>query len=75
MCVSKLQTEIALSTSMMESEYVALSSACKDLFPLMDLVQEIGNFFDLPVKEKSRFHVRIHDDNVGALLLGQLEPR
>jgi len=33
----------------------------------MDLVQEIGNFFDLPVKEKSRFHVQIHEDNVGAL--------
>ena len=29
--VSKLQTEIALST--MESEYVALSTSCKDLFP------------------------------------------
>ena len=26
------------------------------------------------VKDKSRFHVRIHEDNVGALLLGQLEP-
>jgi hypothetical protein len=73
MWVSKLQTEIALST--MESEYVALSTACKDLFPIMDVVQEIGTFFDLPVKDKSRFHVRIHEDNVGALLLGQLEPR
>jgi hypothetical protein len=41
----------------------------------MNLVQELGNFFDLPVKDKSRFHVCIHEDNVGALLLGQLEPR
>ena len=70
---SKLQTEIALST--MESEYVALSTACKDLFPVMDLVKEIGTFFGLPIKDKARFHVRIHEDNVGALLLGQLEPR
>ena len=70
---SKLQTEIALST--MESEYVALSTACKDLFPVMDLVKEIGTFFNLPIKDKARFHVRIHEDNVGALLLGQLEPR
>ena len=59
----------------MESEYVALSTACKDLFPIMDVVQGIGTFFDLPVKDKSRFHVRIHEVNVGALLLGQLEPR
>ena len=59
----------------MEAEYVALSTACKDLFPVMDLVQELGKFFDLPVKDKSRFHVRVHEDNVGALTLGQLEPR
>ncbi|KAL7554972.1 hypothetical protein ACHAWF_018568 [Thalassiosira exigua] len=70
---SKLQTEIALST--MEAEYVALSTACRDLFPIMDLVKEIGQHFGLPVQDKSRFHVRVHEDNVGALLLGQLEPR
>jgi hypothetical protein len=40
----------------------------------MDLVQELGKFFALPVKDKSRFHVRIHEDNVGALTLSQLEP-
>ncbi|KAL7536309.1 hypothetical protein ACHAWF_005428, partial [Thalassiosira exigua] len=70
---SKLQREIALST--MEAEYVALSTACRDLFPIMDLVKEIGQHFKLPVQDKSRFHVRVHEDNVGALLLGQLEPR
>ena len=70
---SKLQTDIALST--MESEYVALSTSCKDLFPIMDIVKEIGTFFDLPIKDKAHFHVRIHEDNVGALRLGQLEPR
>ena len=47
----------------MESEYVALSTACKDLFPVMDLVKEIGTFFSLPIKDKARFHVRIHEDN------------
>ena len=70
---SKLQTEIALST--MEAEYVALSTACKDLFPVMDLVKELGTAFDLPIRDKSRFHVRVHEDNVGALTLGKLEPR
>eukprot|EP00804_Cyclotella_cryptica_P026596 CCRYP_014020-RA/>CCRYP_014020-RA protein AED:0.15 eAED:0.08 QI:0/0/0/0.75/0/0/4/0/791 len=33
---SKLQTEIALST--MEAECVALSTSCKDLFPIVDLI-------------------------------------
>ncbi|KAL7530158.1 hypothetical protein ACHAWF_003273 [Thalassiosira exigua] len=41
----------------------------------MDLVKEIGGHFGLPVQDKSRFRVRIHEDNVGNLLLGQLEPR
>ena len=68
-----MQSEIVLST--MGSEYVVMSSACKDLFPIQDLVKEIGPVFDLPVNDKSCFHVRIHEDNVGALLLGQLEPR
>ncbi|KAL7548588.1 hypothetical protein ACHAWF_011864 [Thalassiosira exigua] len=71
--VSKLQTEIALST--MEAEYVALSTACRDLFPVIDLVKEIGQHFGLPVNDRSSFHVRVHEDNIGALTLGQLEPR
>jgi len=37
--VSKLQTEIALSTT--ESEYIALSMATRDLLPLRRLLQEI----------------------------------
>jgi len=36
---SKLQTEIALST--MEAEYVALSASCRDLFPLIDITNEL----------------------------------
>ena len=36
---SKLQAEIALST--MEAEYVALSTSCKDLFPIVDMIHEL----------------------------------
>ena len=43
---SKLQTEIALST--MEAEYVALSTACKDLMPIMALVRELRRAVGLP---------------------------
>ena len=41
----------------------------------MDLVKELGTAFDLQLMDGSRFHVRVHEDNVGALALGQLEPR
>jgi hypothetical protein len=70
---SKLQTEIALST--MESEYIALSTSCKELFPLIDLVKELGGCLGLDVSDTVNLHVRIHEDNVGALTLGKLEPR
>ena len=43
--------------------------------PVVDLVMEIGNHFDLPVHDSSQMYVRIHEDNVGALILGNLEPR
>ena len=70
---SKMQTEIALST--MEAEYIALSTACRDLFPVMDKLVEITAILNLPFKSSSNMHVRIHEDNVGALTLGKLEPR
>ena len=70
---SKMQTEIALST--MEAEYIALSTACRDLFPLMDKLVEITTILDLPFAAGSNMHIRIHEDNAGALVLGKLEPR
>ena len=70
---SKLQTEIALST--MEAEYIALSTACKDLFPLIDLIQELGGCVGLDINKTANLHTRIHKDNAGTLTLGKLKPR
>ena len=71
--VSTLQKEMTLST--MESEHIALSTSCKDLFPILDLVQEMGQCFGLPINDTCNMHIQIHEDNVGALTLGNLEPR
>jgi hypothetical protein len=70
---SKLQTEIALST--MEAEYVALSASCKELFPLIDLTTELTSTIGLKLNTTTDMHIKIHEDNVGALILGKLEPR
>ncbi len=70
---SKLQTEIALST--MEAEYVALSSLCHDLFPLVDITQDIYSALLLHTPDTAQMHIKIHEDNVVTLILGQLEPR
>ena len=52
----------------MEAEYVALSQSCKDLFPLLDQINELGEAVGLPVST-------IYEDNVGALTLGLLGPK
>eukprot|EP00956_Cyclotella_meneghiniana_P009886 scaffold13670_cov55-Cyclotella_meneghiniana.AAC.1 len=70
---SKLQTEIALST--MEAEYVALSTACKDLLPIMALVRELRRSVGLPDEFDANLHCKVHEDNVGALALANLEPQ
>ena len=70
---SKLQTEIALST--MEAKYVALSTSCKDLFPIIDLTTELCLALDVPLRSEVDLHVKIHEDNAGALTLSNLEPR
>jgi hypothetical protein len=70
---SRLQTEIALST--MEAEYVALSTACKDFFPVIDIVKELSSAVGLSSDFVANLHGKIFEDNVGALTLGNLEPR
>ncbi len=59
----------------MEAEYVALSTSCQDLFPLIDITTELCLIFDvdLVVNETADMHIKIHEDNVGALALGKLE--
>jgi hypothetical protein len=58
----------------MEAEYVALSSSCRDLFPLIDITQEICSALLWTPPATAQMHIKIHKDNVGALILGQLEP-
>ena len=70
--VSKLQTETALST--MEAEIIALAHCCRELFPVMDIVQEVGDVVGLETKDMSSMHVSVHEDNAGALVLAETIP-
>ena len=54
--VSKLQTEIALSTA--EAEYIALSTALREVIPLMTLMKEINEVFPLYIDKPSYSSVR-----------------
>jgi hypothetical protein len=58
----------------MEAEHIALSILCKDLFPIINLITELCLALNFQLKSNSDLHVKKHEDNVGALLLGLLEP-
>ena len=62
---SKLQTQIALSTT--EAEYIAISMATRDIIPLMELVQELKeNGFDYSAVTP-KVHCKVFEDNSGAV--------
>jgi Reverse transcriptase (RNA-dependent DNA polymerase) len=65
--VSKLQTEIALST--MEAEYMALSHSLRQLLHLCRVVEEIGKELAFQKELSVSTHSEIFEDNAGALTL------
>jgi hypothetical protein len=62
---SKLQTEIALSTT--EAEYIALSQAMRELIPLRRLLLEIVVAMKLPGITNSVIKSTVFEDNNGAI--------
>jgi hypothetical protein len=70
---SVLQNIIAVSS--MESEYISMSTAFRDLLPVVATIKELSKTVGLGDDFVSNVHVKVHEDNVGALTLGKLEPR
>jgi len=68
---SKLQTLIASST--MEAEYIAMSTVCRELIPLLDLIKEIAAALDVSIQDVVSIHTTIWEDNVGASTLAKIE--
>ena len=58
--ISKLQTEVALSTA--EAEYIAMSQALREMIPLMNLMQKVDVIFKLHIL-KPKFILKVHKDN------------
>ena len=68
MWFSKLQTEISLSTT--EAEYIALSTACRELLPMREMFNELRKYLEiLPLIPRVR--CTLFEDNVGAETLAQ----
>ena len=72
MWTSKLQTETALST--MQAEYIALSTAMRDLLPFQELLHELCDHIGLDENKLATIKSTVWEDNNGALTLANLEP-
>lgn len=70
--VSKMQSDIAGST--MEAEYNALSTAMKDLIPLLRLVKSVSTAVGMTQTQVTEMKTTVWEDNSGALTLANLEP-
>ena len=65
---SRMQTEIALSTT--EAEYIALSTAAREVLPLRELITELTNWTSL-TNSNPTIHCTLFEDNVGAETLAK----
>ena len=63
MWFSRLQTEIALSTT--EAEYIALSTGAREVLPIRALLQELSNMLKLPSSDMT-IKCTLFEDNKGA---------
>ena len=59
--VSKLQTEVALSTT--EAEYIALSQAMKELLPTKHLLLEVTQALGVKLSEEATTYCKVFEDN------------
>jgi hypothetical protein len=66
MWASKLQTEIALSTT--EAEYIALSQSMRDLLPTRELINEVLQHLTIDLQGVTT-HSTVFEDNQGAIAL------
>ena len=66
-----MQSQVALSTT--EAEYISLSSALREVIPLMDLAKELRDKFNFDIF-CSEIDVFCHafEDNLGALEIAKL---
>ena len=73
---SKMQTKVALST--MEAEYIACSTALRDVIPLMNLTNKVCQRCNDDVQSQPTVRCEVFEDNSGALELvmtPKMQPR
>ena len=64
---SKLQTQVALSTT--KVEYVSLSQTLRELVPVMNLIKELKERKIISISSVPKVYFKAFEDNSGALEL------
>ncbi len=67
---SKLQTEIALSTT--EAEYIALSTAAREILPMLTMTKEAAKKKIISRLTTPVIHCKLFEDNKGAIELAKV---
>jgi len=67
---SKMQTEIALSTT--EAEYIALSQSMREVLPIMWLLQEAHDYGIPVLTNPPKIHCKVFEDNAGAIEIAKV---
>ena len=67
---SKMQTEIALSTT--EAEYIALSQSMREVLPIMWLLQEAHDNGIPVLTNPPKIHCKVFEDNAGAIEIAKV---
>ena len=63
-----------MALSMMKAEIIALVHCYHELFPVIDIVSEVGSLVGLATKDMVSMHVSLHEDNAGKLVLAETIP-
>ena len=66
---SKLQALTALSTT--EAEYIALSTACRELIPMLEFTKEMRSYHIKSHPATPKIHCKIFEDNSGAIKMAR----
>ena len=58
----------------MEAKFVALNQSSKDMFPIVDVVNDLHSAVSILNNDVVNMHIKVHEDNAGAPTLAKLEP-
>jgi hypothetical protein len=57
----------------MEAKIIALAACCRELFPIIDMVEALTSLVCLPIGDTT-MNLSVHEDNSGALVLAKIFP-